>query len=389
MNLNQSWLQIYNDPFINPEAAFPDLIGTLTDKISTHLVTGTPRVDYDLIDSEKNHRVTELEKYKAKNEELFQQIKREISPWSQISDANFLDRGAILLANCDKIFNFNPRHQPIVYAAIGDKNINGINQYMQWRYPTSFGYSVGLSPEFGGEEYDRKFVTYTGHATTYCDDGSGDIVYNVQWIKNWILGRARISGNVSREKLKTLGLGVDFMVGTADGIMAEVAEILLALMILWPGGALLIKTVNTKTKLMADIIYYLLNCFDEVTLFKPVTADLSNPEIFIYAKDYYGSQTASDLIDILTLINNKNIDKIGIKSILAELPAPYKAILKNINNTLAEGQLLINTPIVEIMAAMEHIQDGDLLNKKVKDIITNNIPFIDVSSSSSYWDLGI
>ncbi len=285
-----------------------------------------------------------------------------INPFASISQSIFGSIDGVKLANIEAIFNqikkeggyFFPRSaEPAVYCDLGGAP-GGFIRYLQWRYPSSFGYGVSLSPMKGGLAWNEKAFDLKRLEITSCPDGSGDIVNNLEWIVKWILQIATFSGEISvcqlaAGRMVNLVLGHKISDDEAKNMPTLVAQIAIGLSILWPGGNMIIEMAGSKSKMSADLILLMGLTFDQVYLFKPISSNPAENGIYLIASGYQQNNNLAPTISgLLKKVNQLQRDGLPVKSLILDDNYYIRPEIKEIvrkNNQSIQRQLLLSQQI--------------------------------------------
>ncbi len=201
-------------------------------------------------------------------------------PFRDISVDPFLNPDGITLANIDMVFNFSNHTSGYIikqestkdynFVAIGD-GPGGFSQYVMYRNPSSYGY--GSTPS--DQPFNEERLDMTHFNIIEGPSGKGDIRMEY---KHFI------------QSVRTVeAIGVDLVVGNytndrnIDGI-GYLLRLLIALSTIKIGGTFISK-IRLDSDLMIDLLYITTQCFDKVTLFKPLSTDTNDEVYYVVAKN--------------------------------------------------------------------------------------------------------
>lgn len=236
----------------------------------------------------------------------FRDLRGAVNPYEELGKGPFMNRAALKLANIDAIYKFtgqlNGMNDPIVrdtlfrYAAIAD-GPGGFVQYLQFRVPGSRGSGITWksdTPEFDWDTRNIRMDTFFPFEGT-TPGNPGDIF--AQWEQ------------YTKYVMDTTIVGVDLCTGDA-GIEMEgneqlqesanfrllLVQSLIALLVVKKkeraenafdpahpedGGSFILKVYNTSHPVTLQLIYVLSCCFENISMFKPVSSRPANSERYL------------------------------------------------------------------------------------------------------------
>jgi len=277
----------------------------------------------------------------------FEQARRACNPFEILGEGRhrglnnhlFMNRSAIKLANLDALLQFGltttaadaHQHQ---HSHSHNNNTNnsdsstlsfadlcgapgGFSEYILWRCRSfgmssclGFGMSLigtneqgrGLVWKLQDEAYNDNRGMYSQYRICSGVDGSGDIYQwqNVEHLQRMIQSDAAITTNTDNSHSGKVHLVV------ADGgfdsqrdaeNQAELAqkmvvcEVAAALLLLRPGGRLVLKTFGAQTDVIRAVMQHLFFAFDSLVLVKPITSRPASAERYLVCAGFHGNPT--------------------------------------------------------------------------------------------------
>ncbi len=246
-------------------------------------------------------------------------------PFNQVSIEPFLNRDTIVLANIDMAFNFT-RHRggyilkqdikDLTFAVIGDSP-GGFTQYMLYRSPNSYGYGKGSGKVSGKGAYDKNI-----------DRSHFNVISGDDFVKE------------IREVEPT---GIDIVVGNyVDGIdigpEGYIDRLLTTLKLVKIGGVFISKIRDLKDPLMVDLLYITSQCFDKVTLFKPLSSPFVIQDNVYYLIAEGAKTNNTEWIDYLSKVGG------NVQRLLSGVPHDFETWITEYNNLM----LLYNKYLSEV-----------------------------------------
>ena len=407
------WREVYDDPtlwLIDPytsadlrngrlELSAPDQLNWDGERPKPDLQTvmvenGEPHLlAEDLSDPQLREQVDQLREYRGMSD--YEQLKQSVNPLAGISPSIFVDRGGLILANIDAIFNLTGADggyllfrggQNLIYASLNE-GPGGTVQYLQFRLPKSFGYGMTPVRKSKLSGFNRDFLDKQWFRPTNGRDGSGDLVTNAKWMTEFIQVRADMSGTIPAERLAEDGRGLDLL--TADALGANeslsdqllIALFLIALQNLWPGGKLVVRCPTIDSELRADLIAICSFLFTHCSLFKPVADDPASASIYLVARGYRSREAAGSYIGLLERAYKAQQKGETIVRLLADREPEFDEQIRRHNDRFFRRQLLLLSPVVKLIVARQ--QKNRLAMSRTMD----NVPRYQLSYATVYWNL--
>jgi hypothetical protein len=201
-------------------------------------------------------------------------------PFKTVSVKPFMNRDAIILANIDTIFNFSKHTSGYVlmqetkefnFATMND-GPGGFTEYIFFRNPNSYGY--GITPKT--KDFNKNLLDLTRFNITYGETGEGDLKKDY---KSFI-GFVR----------KAEAVGVDLIINNTHNNNIGYEDYMVALMtalgIIKIGGTFVSKVqLNGDMDVMTDLLFITSQCFNTITLFKPLSTDINDNIYYIVCED--------------------------------------------------------------------------------------------------------
>ncbi len=206
-------------------------------------------------------------------------------PFGNISPNPFLNRDAIALADIDMTFNFTKHTSGYILKQESKKDYNfvaiedgpgGFSQYVMYRNPSSYGY--GMSEIQIVDRIDMTHFNIIKSPSGKVPDITRDYRYLIKNVRT-------INGN-----------GIDLVLGNygpSDKILPSgyIIRLIVALGTLKVGGTFVSKiNLNNNlgdklNNLMMDLLYITSQCFNKITLFKPISTNLNDDIYYIVAEE--------------------------------------------------------------------------------------------------------
>ena len=199
-------------------------------------------------------------------------------PFRNVSASPFMNRDAIILSNIDAVFNFNKHTSGYIikqetkdfnFATIDD-GPGGFTEYIFYRNPNSYGY--GMTPK--ENPYNTNILDLTHFNITYGQSGEGDLKKDYKSFIKYIRTVEAIGVNVVIGNSDNNINGTDYML-----------RLMVALGVIKIGGTFISKIPIIDSRFMIDLLYITSQCFNKITLFKPLSTDTNNKIYYIIAED--------------------------------------------------------------------------------------------------------
>ncbi len=423
--LNELWSTFYDDPTLplidplqeishrqgnKPPAVIP-LTTTLSQLQFNLLLDGDKPLPKDKALYPPSNQLVTIKQYNKLQQlktsyavDVFTKIRDKLNPFGNIGNSEFMNRAAVKLANIDLAlnimpneggFNFPKTDRALVFCDLGG-GPGGFTQYIQYRVPNNYGYGMTLSARGGASKIVRwKHWLLNAQRFKMIDGpvGDGNIITQGQWLADAISGKIMedyvpVPANVSPQKLRDFGLGVDLVVADAsiDAAGRElhqevlncpllVAQSLIALQILWPDGDFIMKTFDTVTDATADLIALLSQHFKHTYIFKPISSRPANSEQYLVCKGFIKGEEVHRTVQILQQANTAHQNGQRVKRFLDNRPLNFDQKLKRSNDQSVNRQWAAGKLIVKGIQA-------NYDNAPLPDI-----PEYDLYYSTVYWNI--
>ena len=280
--------------------------------------------------------------------EGFIEARNNANPFELIGRSIFINRAAVKLANIDAvhhvtndIFTFDLKQSttPFTFCDIA-AGPGGFTQYLQYRYPLSVGYGITLKHET--LDWSRRFLDMAQFTPFYGEDGTGNLYTNWNQFTEYVH-----SQQPDGVDLVTADGGFD-LEDSMDKTLLHRQEFLSSRLFLTQalvgiacakaGGNFVLKTFDTVTDLSAQIIFSLAQCFDRITIFKPVSSRPANAEKYVICIN-----RTPDITHIFNLLSDASrlyTDDLYLTNLFLDpLPKPFQQWLTQINSESTNRQL--------------------------------------------------
>lgn len=304
----------------------------------------------------------------AFNNPNFAQARNATNPYEYIGRSIFLNRAAIKMANIDAIYNLTghlmgilkyTNDEPFTFCDVA-AGPGGFTEYMQFRNPNNRGYGMTLKDD--RLDWNRQRLNFDRFSVTYGNDGTGNLYTNWDYFINWVLGN-------DNEGVDLVMADGGFDVEDANQYRAQeylssrllLTQIIIGIMCSKEGGSFVLKIFDSVTSVTGQMLYLLSLCFDQLTIFKPVSSRPANAERYIVAK---GRRDMNDIVSYIEIIRqalDRYQDEAYLTNIIAqELPEDFIEWLTQINNTSVELQLKSAANIVRYLGGQDvDVEDID------------------------------
>ena len=257
--------------------------------VTTEQETGTIVKDNLILSGAKKFGPRHENKGNYCDPSLYQEVKdhnnnnnnKLYDPFRDISYKPFLNHDSIVLADIDMTFNFSNHTSGYIVKQESVKDYNfatindgpgGFSQYVMYRNPSSYGY--GITPK--EHPFDTGRIDMTHFNIIKGPSGNGDIARDYKgFIKN----------------IRTVeASGLDLVLGNYindTDISSEgyILRLIVALGVVKIGGTFISKVSDLSDPFMIDLLYITSQAFDKITLFKPLSIDITNNVYYIVAED--------------------------------------------------------------------------------------------------------
>lgn len=326
-------------------------------QITTAHVTSLPVINADLAAYQALEQAKD--EFAKVPEAKYTSARNKANPFEFVGRSIFLNRSAIKLANTDAVYNVTQH-----LGAFANKTTKGsftfcdiaagpggFTQYIQWRRPDAVGYGMTLRET--DLDWDRKNLDMTRFQAIYGTDNSGNLYTQWEFFVNTVR--------------KTIVEGVDLVTGdggfdveeTKDYSRQEflssrllLTQILVGLSTLRSTGSFVCKVFDTVTSISADLLYVCAACFEEVTIFKPVSSRPASTERYIVALRRRPDPYVIPYIELLKHANNSYVDNVYVTRLFADdvkLPEEFIQWLTRANNESIQRQMIATQNILDML----------------------------------------
>ncbi len=293
----------------------------------------------------------QLDNYKnrfqiLKGQGRFEAIRDQTNPYESLKSGPFFNRAGLKLANIDAVFHLtyseggmgDPQNYLSEYhfATLAD-GPGSFVQYFQYRNPLCTGVGVTLKKVGKDESLNWNLdMLDVARFTPYNGDGVGDLTTEAETIVTWCRNRWNDGYD-----LVTADGGFE-LEGEAEYKNQEqlsarlvTSEAMVALSLVRPsdpnnpqelhqkGGHMVLKLVGCSTFHTCHLIYLISTCFEEVTLFKPVSSRPSNNELYLVSRFALGSDVLARGVNVLKSLYNHYSSGGVVNSFVEEMPEEY------------------------------------------------------------------
>jgi len=255
-------------------------------------------------------------------------IKRRYYPFENISLSIFSHRDALILANIDAIYHLTGNNLGYVgkqtripdysYALLECYN-PGFFEYLQWRLPASYGYF-----------FSNYQLEYSKFNNKTFEVKSGNVIYD----------SLNYSSFLEQKNKK----GLQLVIGSGLFQVKEykkqefyssrilLSESLLAIKTLASGGSLVLRTGQTLSRISAEIIFILSQCFNTILFFRPVSLDPNNQQKYLICLNL--RENIKKYQKILQEVYKSYTDFKYIYTFISDLPRKFETWFKKQNNII-------------------------------------------------------
>ena len=297
--------------------------------------------------------------------EGFIQARDATNPFEQIGRSIFMNRAAIKLANIDTVhhvtnetFTFDTKRSNTEFSfcdiAAGP---GGFTQYIQYRFPNAQGYGMTLKHE--KLDWSTRFLNMKQFTSFYGPDGTGDLYTNwnhfIQYVQtqqpNGVdLTTADGGFDLEDNMDKTLLHRQEFL-----SSRLLITQAVVGISITKFGGNFVLKVFDTVTNLSAQVLFILSQCFERISIFKPVSSRPANSERYFIGIDRRdGIQPYIELLSEAALAYQ---DEIYLESLFTNtLPQNFTNWLIKVNSLSIDRQLqAAQNILLYLRGTMPHI----------------------------------
>ncbi len=281
------------------------------------------------------------------NTEGFIQARDATNPFEQIPRSIFMNRAAIKLANIDavhhmtnKIFTFDQKQSDSQFTfcdvAAGP---GGFTQYLQYRFPNSQGY--GMTLRHKTLDWNTKLLDLSRFTPYYGPDNTGNLYTNWNNFITFVLSK-----HPQGVDLVTGDGGFDIEDGDQSLYARQeflssrlfITQVLIGIACTKIEGNFILKSFDTVTSISAQILYILVQCFDRIMIFKPISSRPANAEKYILCVGR--KENVQPYYQLLEQAANQYTDTQYLGTIFSEpLPDSFDRWLRENNNQSTTRQL--------------------------------------------------
>ena len=266
----------------------------------------------------------------------------------------FMNTDSIILADTDAFFNFTDHVKGFIikqdtrdfnFAVLND-GPGGFSEYLQYRLPNSYGY--GMTPSVdtdcncncfqeGWSNWNTDVLDMTHFNITSGASGTGDL--NKDYLSF-----------ISHVK-KVNAVGVDLLVIGEDDVQKlsnpydYIPKLLVSLNVLKVGSTMICKISNLDNSMFRQLLYLTADCYNKISLFKPLATDLREDIYFLVAEG----------------LNKNNIDTIIYLEKLFHKLSEYKEFCQNSTSIISEipkdFNLWIDNYLLEINKYRDYVTE--------------------------------
>ena len=258
-----------------------------------------------------------------------EKIRKLVNPFENIGTSLFMNRAAIKIANidavhhiCNDIFTYDNRHNDRRFTFCDVAGGPGaFTQYIQYRYPNSYGYGITLRTSESGLNWSplldlTRFEEYYGKKEQSLP-ADGNLYYQWQNYVNEVLAKepqgvdlVMADGGIGMESEE------DYQRQEFLSSRLLLVQVLPGILCTKLGGVFVCKVFDTVTLFSAQLLYILAQCFDSIILFKPCSSRPGNSERYIVCKGRKNNIT--DYIELLSSAAKAYTDEQFISSLFPE-----------------------------------------------------------------------
>jgi len=337
-----------------PESfSFGTELPSYTLNIQESSIIDTPNLPPTFVDSDL---YATLENIKLQyNTPKFEEIRLQYNPFERIGNSIFIDRAGVKLANVDAVLNltghtggFMAQQSLNEFTFVDLAGAPGAwTQYIQFRFPLSIGYGISLKEAI---PWRTDILNMDSFAINYGEDDTGNLYTNAESFAKYVKtsvntgvdlvmadGGFSVKGEEERQEFLTSRL--------------ILSEMLTALESLRIGGSFICKVYDTVTKIMADLIFLMSLCFENIWLFKPISSRPANSERYLVCKNL--RPNIFEYINILATAyyryQGKTSNDIMITNLFSTLPEVFVSWLTNSNNQSFQTQIDYGNIILQLL----------------------------------------
>lgn len=308
-----------------------------------------PTDDIPAIFSDSNRYFTLQRAKDAFDADNFLTARDATNPFETIGRSIFMNRAAVKLANIDAVFNISGE----TFSFDSKSSVNkitfcdvaagpgGFTQYLQYRYPNSTGYGMTLRNK--NLDWNVELVNMRQFTSFYGSDNTGNLYTGWEQFIDFVLKQELKGVN-----LVTADGGFDIEEGGNRTYLQKqeflssrllVVQSLIGIGCTRIGGNFVLKVFDTVTEISGQVIYILGQCFDALTMFKPVTSRPANAERYLICR---GRRADVHLYyDILAEASRAYTDERYLSSMFeSALPDDFTSWLIRANTQSIERQLI-------------------------------------------------
>lgn len=215
------------------------------------------------------------------------------NPFEELSRSIFMNRAAIKIANLDALYNFTNHNSGLIsYTDESDdlftfcdvaSGPGGFTEYIQFRRRKARGYGMSLRDTSKSLQWNTDKLDMSRFIVTYGDDNTGNLYTQWEWFTKFISDKeptgvdlVMADGGFEVEDIKEGFERQEYL--TSHLLMAECA---VGIKCCKEGGTFVVKCFNTVTQISAEIVFILAQCFEKISIIKPVSSRPANEEQYI------------------------------------------------------------------------------------------------------------
>ena len=210
------------------------------------------------------------------------------NPFEHIGKSIFINRLAVKLANIDtvcnvtgKIFTFDNKisSDNFTFCDVAD-GPGGFAEYIQYRFLNNKGYGITLKNKI--TDWNNIFLNMKQFTTFYGPDNTGNLYTNWKYFIDFVL-KDKPEGvdlTICNGKFTTEDTNIlthqEFL-----SVRLLLTQALIGIGCTKVNGNFIVKIFNIVTKISAQIVCILSQCFHNITIFKPVSSYPDNSEKYL------------------------------------------------------------------------------------------------------------
>lgn len=298
-----------------------------------HLIPSSTPPSEEIIFCDENVYNTLSEVKKKYDHSYFLGARNACNPFEKLSNSAFMNRAAIKIANIDSVVKL-PKVDTFCDIAAGP---GGFTQYIQYRYPSSYGYGMTLKTPKDDWNIDllntKRFEAIYGPNK----DDNGDLYAHWKFFVDYVKKKHPEGVNLVTADG---GFQTEFESQEEATSRLLLVQSLIGILCCKKGGAFVLKVFDTVTLFSAHLIYVLSTFFREIIMFKPMSSRPANSERYLICKD------RNENVDVSTLIDKSMMER-PLSLFSNELPESFDSWLSERNNVSLVRQLAVGRCIID------------------------------------------